>query len=270
MTNEIGRTGGLEPVPELTSEHLAVSRAGAGEILVIRLDKHERRNAVDAALAAELHRAMDFLEAGDGVRAGILTGTRDYFSAGSDLRPGPRPVTAGGEYGFLRRSRTRPLVAAVEGYALGGGFEMVLACDLIVASETAEFALPEILRGAVAACGGLFRTHERLPFNIATELAVTGARLGGRRAYELGLVNRLATPGTALEVALSLCDEVRAGSPTSVAAGLRAISTLRIARDAEAWELTAQALEEVRTGPDWHEGIAAFFEKRPPGWAAVR
>lgn len=147
---------------------------------------------------------------------------------------------------------------------------MVLACDLIVASETAEFALPEILRGAVAACGGLFRTHERLPFNVATELAVTAARLSGRRAYEFGLVNRLVEQGTALEEALSLCDEVRAGSPTSVAAGLRAISELRLSHDTPAWELTAEALEEARTGPDWDEGIAAFFEKRQPVWTAGR
>lgn len=272
MRNDNSESNGeLQAVPELSTEHLKVSRtSGAGEILVMRLDRHERRNAVDPALAADLHRAMDFLEEGIGVRAGILTGSAEYFSAGSDLTPGPRPVTAGGEYGFLRRNRTRPLVAAVEGYAFGGGFEMVLACDLVVAAESAEFALPEILRGAVAACGGLFRTHDRLPVNVATELVLTAARLDAVRAYGYGLVNRVAAPGKALDQAIALCREVTAGSPTSVAAGLRAISAYRHDAEPLAWELTAEALREVKAGPDWDEGIVAFFEKRAPRWQSGR
>lgn len=240
----------------------------AGDVLVMTLDRPHRRNAVDQALADEIDAAMQLLETGEGIRCGILTGAGGYFSAGTDLASGSGPRTAeGGEYGFVRRRRTRPLIAAVEGFALGGGMEMVMACDLVVAAEDATFGLPEALRGLVANCGALFRGPERLPPNVALELLVTGERLTARRAHELGFVNRLAVPGGTLDAAKALAEQVTASGPAAVAAVLRAVGLERERRESSLWPLTTDAAAEAAESPDSAEGVAAFFEKRPPRWA---
>lgn len=240
-----------------------------GGVLVMTMQRPQRRNAVDRRLADALDAAMHRLEHEEGIRVGVLTGDGGYFSAGTDLALGASPTTPdGGEYGFVRRSRTRPLVAAVEGFALGGGMEMVLACDLVVAAEDAVFGLPETLRGVVANCGGLFRAPERLGPQVAMELLLTGSRLPAPRAYGLGLVNRLAPPGTSLMAALELAAQVCAASPDAVAATLRATSVSRARREAPDWELTERAAAEAAASPDRAEGIAAFFAKRPPRWTA--
>jgi enoyl-CoA hydratase/carnithine racemase len=239
-----------------------------GGVLVMTMQRPERRNAVDQPLADAIDAAMHRLEREDGLRVGVLTGDGGYFSAGTDLTLDASPTTPdGGEYGFVRRPRTRPLIAAVEGFALGGGMEMVLACDLVVAAEDAVLGLPETLRGVVANCGALFRAPERLGPQVALELLLTGSRLPAPRAHGLGLVNRLAPPGAALSAALELAAEVGAASPDAVAATLRAVFASRGRREADDWELTERAAAEAAASPDRAEGIAAFFAKRTPRWA---
>jgi enoyl-CoA hydratase len=250
-----------------TGGTLQVERTGAG-VLVMAMQRPERRNAVDQPLADALDAAMHRLEHEDGLRVGVLTGAGGYFSAGTDLALEASPTTPdGGEYGFVRRSRTRPLIAAVEGFALGGGMEMVLACDLVVAAEDAVLGLPETLRGVVANCGGLFRAPERLGPQVAMELLLTGSLLSAARAHALGLVNRLAPAGAALDAALELALEVRRASPDAVAATLRATFASRTRREATDWVLTERAAAEAAASPDRSEGIASFFAKRAPRWA---
>jgi enoyl-CoA hydratase/carnithine racemase len=232
------------------------------------LDRPHRRNAVDQALADDIDSAMRLLETAPGIRSGILTGAGGFFSAGTDLasEQGPR-TRSGGEYGFVRRLRTRPLIAAVEGFALGGGMEMVMASDLVVAAENATFGLPEALRGVVANCGALFRGPELLTPHLTLELLLTGERLTARRAHELGFVNRLSEPGGALAAALAMAAQVSLASPSSVAASMRAVGAERERRESDLWPLTSAAADEAAASPDRAEGIAAFFEKRSPRWA---
>lgn len=247
-------------------EVLHVERLDGG-VLLMTMDRPRRRNAVDQQLADALDAAMARLEHEQGLRVGVLTGAGGNFSAGTDLTLGASPATRdGGEYGFVRRSRTRPLVAAVEGFALGGGMEMVLACDLVVAAEDTTFGLPETLRGVVANCGALFRAPERLGPQVAAELLLTGTRLTAFRAHQLGLVNRLAPPGGAAATALDLAIEVLQAGPEAVAVTLRALFESRERREAEEWTRTERAAAAVAGSPERAEGIAAFFEKRPPAW----
>ena len=167
-----------------------VEREGAA--LVVTMNRPERRNAVDRGLADALSAALDMLDDDESLWCGVLTGGQSYFSAGSDLTAGGDYVTErGGEYGIIRRRRRKPLIAAVEGFALGGGMEIVLACDLVVASRTARFGLPEVGIGVIPTCAGLFRAPRSLPLNVARELILTGDMFPARRAYEHGLVNRV-------------------------------------------------------------------------------
>jgi enoyl-CoA hydratase/carnithine racemase len=154
----------------------------------------------------------------------------------------------------------------VEGPAFGGGFEIALACDLVVASRTARFALPESRRGVIASSGALFRALRALPLNVAKELLITGAVLDADRGHQLGFVNRVTEPGGALAAALELAEDVCASSPVSVAASLAAITAQHDAADATGWDLTAQAVERVTASDDIGEGVTAFFEKRQPRW----
>jgi len=214
-----------------------------------------------------LDEALNLLDDDDELWAGILTGTTAVFSAGTDLRDGAGSATErGGEYGVIRRRRNKPLIAAVEGPAFGGGFEVALACDLVVASRTARFALPESRRGVVASSGALFRAMRALPLNVAKELLITGAVLDADRGYQLGFVNRVTDPGEALAVALEVADDICASSPVSVTASLTALAAQHDAADTAGWEVTAQAVERVTASDDRREGVAAFFEKRQPRW----
>lgn len=252
------------------SSLLLRERIGAdGEILVLTLNRPERRNAITQELAEELDRAMQFLETEPGMRVGILTGSGGFFSAGTDLSSTDGPATPdGGPYGFIRRSRTRPLIAAVEGFALGGGFEMAMACDLVVAAQDVKFSLPETLVGLVANCGALFRGPTQLTPKVATELLLTGQRLPAQRAYDLGFINRLSEPGESLNTALKLAHDILAASPNATTTTLKAISEAQRVTEEPLWELTAEADRQVHDSPESAEGIAAFFDKRPPEWGS--
>lgn len=238
-----------------------------GRVLVVRLDRDAKLNAMDHAMTLGLDAAMNRLEDDDAIWVGVLTGAGRAFSAGSDLADPDRNSTErGGPYGLVRRARRKPLVAAVNGLAYGGGFEMVLACDLVVAARSARFALPEVKRGLFALYGGVFRAAHALPPNLARELALTGEPIDAARAHALGLVNRLCNDNEVLPTALALAESICANSPVAVRESLGVINRSIDAAQALAWQLSAEAAATVRASDDSREGIAAFLEKRAPRW----
>ncbi|WP_337825994.1 enoyl-CoA hydratase-related protein [Pseudonocardia sp. UM4_GMWB1] len=238
-----------------------------GHVLVIRMTRPDKRNAVDAAMTAGLDEALNTLDDDPDLWCGVLAGDATAFSAGTDLAAGSGgPTPRGGNYGVVRRDRRRPLIAAVEGVAYGGGFEIVLACDMVVASTTARFGLPEVARGLVANCGALFRAPRPLPLNIAKQLLVTGRPLDAERAYTLGLVSELVEPGGAEAAALALAAAVCENSPLAVSVSLRALERVVSEPDERGWNATEIASAAIDRSADRTEGIAAFLEKRPPRW----
>ncbi|HEX4434783.1 MAG TPA: enoyl-CoA hydratase-related protein [Acidimicrobiales bacterium] len=244
-----------------------VGRRRDGHVLVITMQRTKKRNAIDRAMADALDAALNDLDDDHELWAGVLTGSADVFSAGSDLTAGGDYSTPrGGEYGIIRRQRRKPLIAAVEGPALGGGLEIVLACDLVVAARTARFGLPEVTIGVVPTCAGLFRAPRALPLNIARQLILTGRPLDASRAYEVGFVNAVTEPGHALEEALVLAQQICTNAPVSVQSCLAAVNDIVGADDELGWEQTAQALRAATASADAREGVAAFLEKRPPVW----
>jgi enoyl-CoA hydratase/carnithine racemase len=247
---------------------MPVTSERIGRVLLIRLDRDAKRNAMDREMTLGLDAAMNRLEDDTELWAGVLTGNGRAFSAGSDLADPDRNHTErGGPYGLIRRDRRKPLIAAVDGPAYGGGFEMVLACDMVVASRRARFALPEVKRGLLALYGGIFRAARALPPNLAREMALTGEPIDAERAAALGLVNRLCDDGTALEQALALAERICANSPVAVRESLRVLNQSIAAADQLAWQLSEEAARNVRASADSQEGIAAFLEKRPPRWS---
>ena len=247
---------------------MSVTTEQRGRVLLVRMERAAKRNAVDAAMTAGLDAALNELEDDPELWAGVLAGTPVAFSAGTDLAVGAgEPTARGGNYGVVRRDRRTPLVAAVEGPAFGGGFELVLACDMVVAARTARFALPETARGLVANCGALFRTPRVLPRNIATEMLLTGEPLGAERAWSLGLVNVLVEPGEAEAAALALAERVCANGPVAQRATLGALAEVAAAEDALGWAATQRAQAEIAASADAAEGLAAFREKRDPRWS---
>ena len=238
-----------------------------GRVLVVRIDRPAKRNAIDTETARGIDAALNRLDDDPEVWVGVLTGTADLFSAGTDLVDGHEAKTErGGEYGVIRRRRHKPLIAAVEGVAFGGGFEIALACDIVVAARNARFALPETRRGLVATSGALFRACRALPRHVATDLLISGTELSGERAYSFGLASRLAEPGESLEVALEVAQQICLSSPYAVQTTLAALAEQRESDDEQGWSATARALERTVASADMSEGISAFLEKRPPVW----
>jgi enoyl-CoA hydratase len=240
-------------------------------IAIITLNRPEARNAVSQQLAEDLEAAIDRLEADDALWIGILCGNGPAFCAGADLKAiasGEARLTTerGGFAGLVRRVRTKPLIAAVEGPAVAGGTEIVLSCDLVVASTTARFGLPEVKRSLVANAGGLFRLPRALPINVAMEMALTGDDLDAEAAHRHGLVNRLVQPGHALATAVELAEAVNANAPLAVRASRRVVLAARLLEDDEAFEVAANATREVFRTEDFREGPRAFVEKRSPIW----
>jgi enoyl-CoA hydratase len=251
----------------MTSEVLVDASDG---ILTITINRPEARNAMTLAAATAIAAALDELDARSDLRIGILTGAGGTFCAGMDLKGflrGERPSIPGRGFGGLtRKPPGKPLIAAVEGYALAGGFELVLACDLVVASDAAQFGVPEVKRGLAATAGGLVRLPRQLPYRIALELALTGDMFPARRAYEYGLVNRLVPAGQALEEAKRLAATIAGNGPLSVAASKRVIVESQDWSSKEMWDKQTALTEHVFTSQDAREGSAAFAEKRKPVW----
>ncbi len=242
-----------------------------GPVLLVTLDRAEKRNAINDEMTHALDAAFSRLAAEPALRACVLAAEGPYFCAGSDLVSGAGPHTPdGGQYGMIRRARTKPLAVAVDGPALGGGFEMVLAADLVVASRSVWFSLPEGTRGRVPAAGGLFRAPTRLPRNVALELMLTGGRLEAERAHALGLVNRLVEPGAALAEALDLALATCASAPASVEQLLTALHDVDALTEDVGWTATASAMAVLLESADRAEGQAAFVERRTPSWVPQR
>ncbi len=238
-----------------------------GRVLVISMRREGKRNAVDRALADALDAALNELDDDPELWVGVLSGTTTVFSAGSDLTSqGDYDTERGGSYGIIRRQRRKPLIAAVEGPAFGGGLEIVLACDLVVASSTARFGLPEVRRGLVPTCAALFRGPQTLPLNLARELILTGEPIGPERAYQVGFVNVVTEPGQALAGAVGLAQRISASAPVAVQACLAAVNGLARSSDDAGWGATQDAMTAIVGSADLAEGMNAFFERRPPVW----
>lgn len=239
---------------------------------VITINRPNARNAINAAVATGIEAAVDHVEHDPDIWIAVITGVPPAFSAGADLKEiqaGRRDqlrTARGGFAGLAARTRTKPMIAAVEGAALAGGMELCLACDLIVASRAARFGLPEVRRSLVAAAGGLFRLPERLPPNLAMEIALTGDPIDAERLYAFGLVNRLTEPGEALAGALELAGNIEQNAPIAVRATLRVMRTMVRDDDELGWKLSSDAMAEAMASDDNAEGLRAFVEKRPPRW----
>jgi len=240
----------------------------AGRVLVVTMQREAKRNAIDRAMADALDAAFNRLDDDDELWVGVLAGTERFFSAGSDLTADGDYVTPrGGEYGLVRRRRRKPLIAAVDGPALGGGLELVLACDLVVAGRTARFGLPEVGIGVVPTCGALFRAPRQLPLNVARQLVLTGDPLSAEDAYRLGFVNILTEPGEATAAGRALADRICSNGPVAVRASMAALEQVVTSDDAAGWAATATATDRIRASADAVEGVRAFLEKRSPQWS---
>jgi enoyl-CoA hydratase len=243
-----------------------------GRVALITINRPEARNAVNGAVASGLQEAVERLEASDELWAGVIAGNGPAFSAGADLkeiaagRAATLATERGGFAGITRLERRKPLVAAVDGPALAGGCEIVLACDLVVASTASSFGIPEVKRALIAGAGGLFRLPRAVPLKVAMELVLTGDPIDAGRAYEVGLVNRLCEPGNAVDHALALAGRICANAPLAVQASRDVVLRGMLASEEEAWEITDAATVAVMTGEDFAEGPRAFIEKREPVW----
>jgi len=254
-------------MPEDTSAVLTERRDG---VLLITLNRPEARNAVNGALAQGVAAALDDFDASEDVSVGVLTGAGKGFSSGMDLKAfttGERPwVDDRGFAGITRRAAEKPLIAAIEGFAVAGGFEIALSCDLIVAARDARIGIPEAKRGLVAAAGALIRLPKRIPYHVAMELALTGDTIVAERAHELGIVNRVTEPGAAVDAALELATQIARNGPLALAASKKIVASALDWDEAEAWQKQGELTGPVFASEDAREGAVAFAEKRDPVW----
>ena len=238
-------------------------------ILVVTINRPEAKNAMTKAAAEGIAAAMDRLDSDDDLRVGILTGAGGTFCSGMDLKGflrGESPVVEGrGFGGVVQAPPQKPLIAAVDGYALAGGLELMIACDLVVANSGAKFGIPEVKRGLVAAAGGVMMLPDQIPERIAMELALTGDFVGAGRAYELGLINRV-TDGFALDAAKELAASIVANGPLAVKVSKQIVRESRAWPMDERYERQTQLIAPVFVSEDAREGAAAFAEKRAPNW----
>jgi enoyl-CoA hydratase len=260
MTADQAATSADEPV--LTERR--------GNVLLITLNRPEVRNAVNAAVAAGVAGAMEELDGDDALSVGVLTGAGGFFCAGMDLGAfvkGESPWFGDrGFAGIAQRASRKPLIAAIEGFAVAGGMEIALACDLIVAAEGAKMGIPEASRSLVAAGGALLRLPRRMPYHVVMELALTGDPQPAERFHELGLVNRVTAPGGAVDAALELAGRLAKNGPLALIASKQILQEQFDWSSAEMWEKQAAISGPVFTSEDAKEGANAFKEKRPPVW----
>ncbi len=243
-----------------------------GRTAIVTINRPEARNAVNGDVATGIEEAIDRLEADDDLWTGIITGVPPVFCAGADLkvinagRMADLTTRRGGFGGITRRARSKPIIAAVDGPALAGGTEIVLACDLVVASTTASFGIPEVKRSLAAAAGGLFRLPRKIPVNVAMECTLTGDPITAERAHSFGLVNQLVEPGAALGAALELAARIAANAPVAVRASRQVVIATTAGDEEDGWRRSDEAMAAAASSEDFKEGLTAFIEKRPPAW----
>ena len=252
------------------SEEAAVLTEKRDGVLLITLNRPDARNAINGAVAEGVGHALDELDSDDALQIAILTGAGKGFSSGMDLKAfiaGERPYFEDrGFAGIVQRPPDKPIIAAVEGFAVAGGFEVALACDLIVASRDAKLGIPEVKRSLVAAGGALMRLPRVMPFNLAMEMALTGEPVSAERLAELGVVNRVTDPGGALDAALELGATIAANGPLALRASKRILREVSDWSEQEFWTRQGEIAGPVMMSEDAREGAIAFAEKRPPVW----
>ncbi|MDP9385173.1 MAG: crotonase/enoyl-CoA hydratase family protein [Actinomycetota bacterium] len=248
----------------------AVLTEASSGVLLITLNRPEARNAVNLAIAQGIAAALDRLDCEAELQVGILTGAGGAFCAGMDLKAfisGEHPFVEGrGFAGLVQAPPRKPLIAAVEGFAVAGGFEIALACDLIVAARDARLGIPEVKRSLVAAGGALLHLPKRIPYHLAMELALTGDPIDAARGYEIGVVNRLAEPGEAVAAARELAAAIARNGPLALDASKRIIRSAVDWPESEAWQRQGEIAGPVFGSEDAREGATAFAEKRDPVW----
>ncbi len=241
-----------------------------GRVLVLTMNRPAARNAMSQRMAYDIAAALEDFDARSDLSVAIITGAGGTFCAGMDLKGfarGERPVVEGcGFAGIVKRPPRKPIIAAVEGYALAGGFEIVLSCDLVVASSAAKFGLPEVKRGLTAAAGGLLRLQHRVPFHLAMELVLTGRMWPATEAADVHLVSRLTEPGSALQDALALANEIAANAPLALAASKQVLVESVDWPLSEKFDRQEAIVDPIRKSADAQEGARAFVEKRAAQW----
>jgi enoyl-CoA hydratase len=241
-----------------------------GHILIITINRPEARNAFDGATAAKMEAAIDEFETTPELRVAIITGAGKAFSAGQDLKAAARGDMGGtkkrGGFGIMAMPPTKPVIAAVEGHAVAGGLELCLSCDLIVAARDARMGVPEVRHNLVAIGGALFRLPKRIPYHVAMELALTAETPTAEFFHRFGLVNRLAEPGHALEVAIELAERILKNGPLAVAASKQILQRSGQWTEAQAWTEQMKIAGPAVRSEDTKEGLRAFAEKREPVW----
>ncbi|HTN78377.1 MAG TPA: enoyl-CoA hydratase-related protein, partial [Acidimicrobiales bacterium] len=247
-----------------------------GHVGIFTLNRPEARNAVNGEVASDFEAALDQFEADADLWVGVITATivgdRPVFSAGADLKAintpggGSLATQKGGFAGFVYRERTKPVIAAVDGLATAGGCEIVLACDLVVASTRSSFGLAEVKRNLIAGAGGLFRLPRAIGRSAAMEVILTGEPLSAQRAYDLGLVNRLCEPEQSLDTAIALAEQICLSAPMAVRESRKIVLASDYEDDETLKKMTNSAMAKVMGSDDLKEGLAAFIEKRPPNW----
>jgi len=252
------------------AEESVVLTEARGPVLVITINRPEARNSMNKAAAEAVGAALDRLDADSDLSVGVITGAGKGFSAGMDLKgfaAGEFPVAGDrGFGGIAQRSARKPLIAAIEGFALAGGLEIALACDVIVASREAKLGIPEVGVGLFAGAGALLRLPRRVGQGQAALLALTGKPISGEEGGRIGLVDRVVEPGTALDEALTLAQTIAANAPLALAASKAVLVGGFTKPDAEFWQWQQQFFQEVFSSKDALEGARAFAEKRPPNW----
>jgi enoyl-CoA hydratase len=266
MSDDTAATASIEP-PASTD---AVLTERHGNVLLVTINRPEVRNAVNAAVAAGIAAALEQLDGDDELSVGVLTGAGGFFCAGMDLGAfvkGESPWFGDrGFAGIAQRASRKPLIAAIEGFAVAGGMEIALGCDLIVAAQGAKLGIPEAKRSLVAAGGALLRLPRRMPYHVVMELALTGELLPAERFHEFGVVNRIVEPGQAVQGALELAGKVAANGPLALIASKQILQEQSDWSTAEMWEKQGAISGPVFASEDSKEGASAFKEKRAPVW----
>lgn len=259
----------MNPIPIQNGAPVLFAEA-RGAILVLTLNRPHAKHAFDLAMATALSDALDWFEQDAALAVAVITGSGGTFSSGADLKAllgGERGHTEKrGGFGIMKRPPDKPLIAAVEGYAVAGGFELALCADLVVAASDAKFGLPEVRRGLVAVGGALFRLPRRIPYHVAMEMALTGDLYPASRMRELGLLNRVTEPGKALDVALDLAASIAQGGPLALRATKEIVRESHAWTDASAWTEQRRFADPALRSEDAKEGPRAFAEKRRPVW----